>query len=134
MAVTLQIKHEDCSPLGRLILQYMKDHSVSMNELAKQAHISQPGLRTVCLGTNPTDATLQKLAQVLGKPALELYNLAHEGRIEELQIEAGGNSLDAFAREILETAHELGLAAPKDKPARETIQEALLVLGFFPSQ
>jgi len=105
-----------------------------MNELAKQANISQPGLRSVCLGTNPTDATLLKLAQVLGKPALELYNLAHAGRIEEIHAKVDCSSLDTFTREILETAQELGLEAPKSKPAKEIIQEALRVLGFSSSQ
>ncbi|MBD2121822.1 helix-turn-helix transcriptional regulator [Trichocoleus sp. FACHB-262] len=133
MAARLQVKPEHCSPLGKLILQHMKDHSVSMNELAKKAGISQPGLRSACFkGTNPTDSTLNKLSHVLGRPALELYNLAHEGRLEAtLQDEAClSNARDALVREIFETAAELGLSAPKNKPPKNTIKEALLTLGF----
>jgi transcriptional regulator with XRE-family HTH domain len=133
MPARLQIQPENCSPLGRLILQYMKDHSVSMNELAKQAGISQPGLRSACFkGTNPTDSTLKKLSLVLGRPPLELYNLAHEGRLEaKLQDEARFSSdRDALVREIFETAAELGLSAPKSRPPKNTIRKALLTLGF----
>jgi transcriptional regulator with XRE-family HTH domain len=132
MAARLQVKPEHCSPLGKLILQHMKDHNVSMNELAKQAGISQPGLRSACFkGTNPTDSTLKKLSQVLGRPAIELYNLAHAGRLEAtLEDDACfSNTRDAL-KEIFEIAAELGLSAPKNKPHRNTIKEALLTLGF----
>lgn len=127
----LRIRLEDCSPLGKLLLQHMEEHSISMNELAKQAGISQPGLRAACLKrTNPTDTTLNKLSKVLGKHPLELYTLAYEGRIEELQDEASDNYLDSLMREVFETARELGLVPPKSKPPKLNIKRALKELGF----
>jgi len=127
----LRIKLEDCSPLGKLLLQYMEENNISMNELAKQAGISQPGLRAACLKrTNPTDTTLNKLSKVLRKHPLELYTLAYEGRIEELQDEASDNYVDSIIREVFETARELGLVPPKSKPPKLNIKRALKELGF----
>ncbi len=102
-----------------------------MNELAKQSGISQPGLRAACLKrTNPTDTTLNKLSKVLDKHPLELYTLAYEGRIEELQDEASDNYLDSLMREVFETARELGLVPPKSRPPKLNIKRALKELGF----
>ena len=127
----LRIKPEDCSPLGKLLLQYMEENNISMNELAKQSGISQPGLRAACLKrTNPTDTTLNKLSKVLDKHPLELYTLAYEGRIEELQDEASDNYLDSLMREVFETARELGLVPPKSRPPKLNIKRALKELGF----
>ena len=131
MAAKLQIKPQDCSPLGKLILQHMEEHNISMNELAKQAGISQPGLRAACLKrTNPTDTTLKKLSKVLGKHSLELYTLAYEDRIEELQDEASDTYLDSLVRELFETAREFGLVPPKSRPPKLNIKRALKELGF----
>lgn len=131
MAAKLQIKPQDCSPLGKLILQHMEEHNISMNELAKQAGITQPGLRAACLKrTNPTDATLKKLSKVLGKHPLELYTLAYEGRIEELQDESSDSYLDSLIGELFETARELGLVPPKNRPPKLNIKKALKELGF----
>lgn len=127
----LQLKPKDCSPLGRLILQHMEDHNISMNQLAKQVGITQPGLRAACLkGTNPTQNTLHKLSKVLSKHPLELYTLAYENRIEELQDEATDNYLDTLLREFFETARELGLVPPKSRPPKINIREILKELGF----
>lgn len=127
----LQLKPKDCSPLGRLILQHMEEHNISMNQLAKQAGITQPGLRAACLKrTNPTQNTLQKLSKVLGKHPLELYTLAYENRIEELQDEATDNYLDTLLREFFETARELGLVPPKSRPPKINIRGILKELGF----
>ena len=83
MKFVLQLKPEDCSPLGQLILQYMEDRELSMNKLAKQAGITQPGLRATCLkGTNPTESTLRKLSSVIGVNYVQLYLLAYEDRIQ----------------------------------------------------
>lgn len=83
MKFVLQLKPEDCSPLGQLILQYMEDHELSMNKLAKQAGITQPGLRAACLkGTNPTEITLRKLSSVIDVHYVQIYLLAYEDRIQ----------------------------------------------------
>ncbi len=81
MPAKLQIKPSDCSLLGRFILQYMEENQVSMNELARQAGISQPLLRGACFkGMCPRPETLKKLSRVLGKSHSELYIMASEGK------------------------------------------------------
>ena len=131
MPARLQIKSEDCSPLGRLILQYLDDQSISMNHLAELSGIPQPRLRGACFkGTCPTPETLRKLARGMGKHHLELYTLAYEGRIENLPEDAQDTSLELLMRELFETARELGLAAPKVRPSKAKIRKALVDLGF----
>jgi transcriptional regulator with XRE-family HTH domain len=131
MPARLQIKAEDCSPLGKFILQYLEEQSISMNRLADLSGIPQPRLRGACFkGTCPTPETLRKLARVMGKHHLELYTLAYEGRIEQLPEDADDNSLDMLIRELFETARELGLTVPKVRPSKAKIRRALLELGF----
>ena len=123
MPARLQIKSEDCSPLGRLILQYLEEQSISMNHLAELSGIPQPRLRGACFkGTCPTPETLRKLARGMGKHHLELYTLAYEGRIEKLPADAQDSSLDLLMRELFETARELGLAAPQVRPSKTKIR------------
>ncbi|MBM0740681.1 helix-turn-helix transcriptional regulator [Phormidium sp. CLA17] len=131
MPARLQIKAEDCSPLGQFVLQYLEKQSISMNHLAELAGVPQPRLRGACFkGTCPTPETLRKLARVMGKHHLELYTLAYEGRIEQLPEDADDISLDLLMRELFETARELGLAVPKARPSKAKIRKALLTLGF----
>lgn len=133
MPARLQIKSEDCSPLGRLILQYLEEQSISMNHLAELSGIPQPRLRGACFkGTCPTPETLRKLARGMGKHHLELYTLAYEGRIEKLPEDAEDTSLDLLMLELFETARELGLTAPQVRPSKNKIRRALLELGFQP--
>jgi Helix-turn-helix len=133
MPARLQIKSEDCSPLGRLILQYLEEQAFSMNHLAELSGIPQPRLRGACFkGTCPTPETLRKLARVMGKHHLELYTLAYEGRIAALPEDAQDNSLDLLMRELFETARELSLIAPQVRPSKAKIRQALLDLGFQP--
>ncbi len=134
MAARLQIKPQDCSPLGLLILQYLEEQHISMNHLAEIAGIPQPRLRGACFkGTCPTPETLRKLARAMGKHHLELYTLAYEGRVEKLP-EPEEDHLDTLIRKLLETARELGLSAPKTTPSKAKIRKALLELGFRPSE
>jgi hypothetical protein len=131
MPARLQIKAEDCSPLGQFILQYLEEQEISMNRLAELSGVPQPRLRGACFkGTCPTPETLRKLAKVMGKHHLELYTLAYEGRIENLQEDADDNSLDLLMRELFETARELGLSSPRVRPSKAKIRKALLELGF----
>ena len=131
MPARLQIKPEDCSPLGRSILQYLEAQGISMNRLAELSGVPQPRLRGACFkGTCPTPETLRKLARVLGKHHLELYTLAYEGRIEHLPEDADDISLDLLMRELFETAREMGLSVPKVRPSKAKIRKALLELGF----
>ena len=131
MPARLQIKAEDCSPLGQFILQYLEEQGISMNRLAELSGVPQPRLRGACFkGTCPTPETLRKLARVMGKHHLELYTLAYEGRIESLPGDADASSLDLLMRELFETARELGLTVPKVRPSKVKIRKALLELGF----
>lgn len=131
MPARLQIKAEDCSPLGQSILQYLEDQGISMNHLAELSGVPQPRLRGACFkGTCPTPETLRKLARVMGKHHLELYTLAYEGRIENLPEDANDSSLDILMRELFETARELCLTVPKVRPSKAKIRKALLELGF----
>jgi hypothetical protein len=66
----------------------------------------------------------------VGKHSLELYTLAYEGRLEDLQDEASDNYLDSLIREVFETARELGLVPPKSRPPKLNIKRALKELGF----
>lgn len=131
MPARLQIKFEDCSPLGQLILQYLEDRGISMNHLAELSTIPQPRLRGACFkGTCPTPETLRKLARVMDKHHLELYTLAYEGRVEKLPEDANDNSLDMLMRDLFETAREMGLTAPNMRPSKAQIRKALIELGF----
>jgi Helix-turn-helix len=131
MPARLLIKSEDCSPLGRLILQYIEESGLSMNRLAEMSGIPQPRLRGACFkGTCPTPETLRKMARVMGKHHLELYTLAYEGRIDKSPEDANDNSLDMLMRELFETAREIGLSAPQSRPSKAKLKKALLELGF----
>ncbi|MBD2464352.1 helix-turn-helix transcriptional regulator [Oscillatoria sp. FACHB-1407] len=131
MPARLQIKAEDCSPLGQFILQYLEQQGISMNRLAELSGVPQPRLRGACFkGTCPTPETLRKLAKVMGKHHLELYTLAYEGRVENLPEDADETSLDLLMRELFETVRELGLTVPKVRPSKVKIRRALLELGF----
>jgi transcriptional regulator with XRE-family HTH domain len=133
MPARLQIKAEDCSPLGRFILQYLEEQGISMNRLADLSGVPQPRLRGACFkGTCPTPETLRKLARVMGKHHLELYTLAYEARIQKLPDESNDNSLDMLMGDLFETAREMRLAAPKIRPSKAKIRKALLELGFCP--
>lgn len=131
MPARLQIQPKDCSPLGLLILQYLEEHHVSMNRLAEMADIPQPRLRGACFkGTCPTPETLRKLSKVMGMHHLELYTLAYEGRIAKRPEDGDDHYYSSLMREIFETAREMELLAPKQRPSKEKIERALRELGF----
>lgn len=132
MPARLQIKAEDCSPLGQFILKYLEEQGISMNRLAELSGVPQPRLRGACFkGTCPTPETLRKLAKVMGKHHLELYTLAYEGRMENLPEDVSTSSLDLLIRELFETAREMDLTVPKVRPSKAKIRKALLELGFY---
>jgi transcriptional regulator with XRE-family HTH domain len=131
MPARLQIKPEDCSPLGKFVLQYLEEKGISMNYLAELSGVPQPRLRGACFkGTCPTPETLRKLAKVMGKHHLELYTLAYQGRIEQLPEEADRVPVEILLQDVLETARDLKLIAPTQPPSKAKIQEALMLLGF----
>lgn len=131
MPARLLIKSEDCSPLGRLILKYMEESGLSMNRLAEMSGIPQPRLRGACFkGTCPTPETLRKMARVMGKHHLELYTLAYEGRIDKSPEDANDNFLNLLMRELFETAREMNLVPPQNRPSKAKLKKALMELGF----
>jgi plasmid maintenance system antidote protein VapI len=131
MPARLQIQAKDCSPLGLLILQYLEEQHISMNRLAEMADIPQPRLRGACFkGTCPTPETLRKLSKVMGMHHLELYTLAYEGRIAKRPEDADDNYLNSLIRELFETAREIDLVPPKQRPSKAKIERALMELGF----
>lgn len=131
MPPRLQVKTEDCSPLGLYVLQYLEEQDVSMNHLAELAGVPQPRLRGACFkGTCPTPETLRKLAKTMGKHHLELYTLAYQGRIELVPEDVDDNLLDILIMQMLEMARELNLAMPKEQPSKAKIRKALIELGF----
>ncbi|MEB3211818.1 MAG: helix-turn-helix transcriptional regulator [Leptolyngbyaceae bacterium] len=130
MPARLQIKPEDCSPLGKHILRYLEQNGVSMNRLAELSGVPQPRLRGACFkGTCPTPETLRKLARVIGVHHLELYTLAYQGRVEKLPNDAN-DKLDGLIRQLLETARELEMTPPATSPSKAQIAKALSILGF----
>lgn len=131
MPARLQIQAKDCSPLGLLILQHLEDRHLSMNRLAEMADIPQPRLRGACFkGTCPTPETLRKLSKVMGMHHLELYTLAYEGRIAKRPEDANDQDLNSMIRELFETAREMSLTAPQQRPSKAKIERALMELGF----
>ncbi len=131
MPARLQIKPDDCSPLGKLILQYLAEQGLSMNRLAELSGIPQPRLRGACFkGTCPTPETLRKLARGMGKHHLELYTLAYEGRITTLPDDKEEDAMEVIMRELFETAREMGLTPPQKRPSKAQLRKALLDLGF----
>ena len=131
MPPRLQLKTEDCSPLGLYVLQYIEEQEISMNHLDDLTGVPQPRLRGACFkGTCPTPETLRKLAKIMGKHHLELYTLAYQGRIEQAPEDVDDNLLDILIRQMLETARELNLAMPITQPTKAKIRRALTELGF----
>lgn len=131
MPARLQIQAKDCSPLGLLILQHLEERRISMNRLAEMADIPQPRLRGACFkGTCPTPETLRKLSKVMGVNHLELYTLAYEGRIAKRPEDGNDYDLNSLIRELLETAREINLVAPEQRPSKAKIEQALIELGF----
>jgi transcriptional regulator with XRE-family HTH domain len=82
----LKLREEDCSALGQLVLQYLKDNpKVSMSELARQIKISHAGLSWVCLRrSNPNEETAERIAQVIGVDFRKIARLVHENKLEKL--------------------------------------------------
>ena len=135
MPAKLQVKPEDCSPLGQFVLQYLEEQGISMNRLAELSGVPQPRLRGACFkGTCPTPETLRKLSKVMGRRHLELYTLTFQGKIEQLPQEVTDSWLDLLTQELFETAQELQLSLPTTRPSKAKIRKALLELGFQEEQ
>jgi hypothetical protein len=134
MPARLQIKPEDCSPLGQQILQYLETAGISMNRLAEISGIPQPRLRGACFkGTCPTPETLRKLSRAMDKHHWELYSLAYQGRLQPEPVAATDvltDTLDVLVRDLLQLVRETNLVPPTQPPSRQQLAAALQLLGF----
>ena len=83
---SLKLRDEDCSALGRLILQYLEHNpQVSMSELARQVKLTHAGLSWLCLKrSSPNEETAERIAQVLGIDFGKIARLVHENKLEKL--------------------------------------------------
>ncbi len=82
----LKLRQEDCSALGRLILQYLEHNPhVSMSELARQVKLTHAGLSWICLKRNsPNEETAERIAHALGTDSSKIARLVHENKLEKL--------------------------------------------------
>jgi len=134
MKFGLQIKSEDCSLLGQEILKYMEKTGLSMRKLASQAGITQPGLRVIILkGGNPTESNINKLARLMGKRPLELYQLVYEDKIRAM---AEPDAIDVLIRvfdDLLKSFWKLAGQLPEDKRPSdyELLDKALKTIKSF---
>lgn len=128
MRYGLQIKPEQCSRLGQEILKYIEDNRLSISEVARRVGISQPGLRACCWhGVMPTEATLRKLASLMGKPPEELFEWVYRDKIK-YGYEAG--VAEALLQAIEEAIKVIRLLVndypPDERPSDyEIIEQAL---------
>lgn len=116
----LKIEPEDCSPLGRFVLAYIREAHISMNQLADRAGLTRPGLRGMCLPRgNPTESSLIKLAHAMGKPPTQLFRLAYQNKIENPYdsdaIDIFINGIDAIFKALREISKQL----PEDERPSE---------------
>ena len=136
MRFVLQIRPEDCSLLGLEILKYMEQHGLSMSEMARQAGITQPGLRVITLkGGNPTESNINKLASLMGKQPLELYQLVYEDKIRDMAEPGAIDLLQQSFDNILKTFVQLAGQLPQDKrPSEyELLDKAFKAIKSFES-
>ena len=81
----LEIKPEDCSPIGLLLLQHMEFHQLSFTQMADNLGISRAALRIACLKNgNPGKRMIPKLAAVLELTELELKRLISENKLNQI--------------------------------------------------
>lgn len=85
MKFALQIQLDDCSLLGKEILQFMSDQQISMREMARRSGLTHPGLRSIILKqSNPAESNVYKIAEVMGRDAEEICWLVYQNRVINL--------------------------------------------------
>ena len=79
----LKLKSEDCSAIGLLILDYMKQHQLDFTEMADKIGVSRAVLRIACLKQgSPCKRLISKLAKVLDRAEKELLRLDAQNQLE----------------------------------------------------
>ena len=81
----LKIKPEDCSPIGLLILEHMKENQLDLTTMAEKIGVSRAALRIACLKQgSPGKRIISKLATVLDKTEKELLRLDAKNKLERI--------------------------------------------------
>lgn len=82
----IKLREEDCSALGKLILQYLKAHpQINMSGLAKRVKLTPAGLSWICLKrSSPNEETAKRIAHVIGVDFTKIARLVHENKLETL--------------------------------------------------
>ncbi len=81
----LKIKPEDCSPIGLLILEHMKENQLDLTTMAQKIGVSRAALRIACLKQgSPGKRIISKLATVLDKTEKELLRLDAKNKLERI--------------------------------------------------
>lgn len=78
------VQPDECSKLGLLILEHMKKHKLSPQEMAQELQCSQAALRICCCRQGiPGTRMISKLASVLGQSESEINKLAYENKVNK---------------------------------------------------
>ncbi len=81
----LKLKSEDCSAIGLLVLEHMKQHQLDFTAMADKVGVSRAALRIACYrGGTPGRRLMPQLAKVLGKSEQELLRLDAENKVRRL--------------------------------------------------
>ncbi len=79
----LQLKPEDCSAIGLLILEHMEEYQLDLTAMAEKLGVSRAALRIACLKEgSPGKRIISKLATVLDKSEQELLRLDAKNKLE----------------------------------------------------
>ncbi len=130
----LRIKPEDCSLLGKEILNFTEQKQLSMTEMARQTGITQPGLRAIVLKTgSPTKINIDKLARVMGKSPSELYQLVYEEKLKIIAFPHDPNFLLGIFNNLLKSFWKYAAHLPKNKRPSdyELFDKAFKIIKFF---
>jgi DNA-binding phage protein len=102
----LQLRPEDCSAFGVLILQYLEQHpQTNMSQLARQVKISRAGLGWICRKDgNPDEETASKIARIIGADLKEVARLVHENKLAKLANLNNLNYATKFSKDSVRVA------------------------------
>ncbi len=82
-APRLPLQPEDCSEIGLLVLEHMKENQLDLTEMAEKIGVSRAALRIACLKQgSPGKRIISKLATVLDKSEKELLQLDAKNKLE----------------------------------------------------
>lgn len=92
----LQLRPEDCSEFGCLVLRYLERHpQTNMSQLAQKIGITRAGIGLACLKRcTPNEETATKIALGINAEFREVARLVHENKLDNL---ANPDGLDYIA-------------------------------------